>query len=142
MSISVQGSCNCSSVKFSAEIEKKTVHICHCNLCQKSMGGPSHTVTIMPGSLTIDSEESVQWFKSSDWAERGFCRHCGSNMFFRETGESSGAYQGVSIGMLDDKTGYEIDSHIFVDKKPSYYDFNDKAPRMTEKEFLEMVGAK
>lgn len=140
MSISISGSCNCKNVKFSAEIKAKTAHICHCNICQKSMGGPSHTVTLLPGTLEIEQEDKVKWYKSSDYAERGFCKNCGSNMFFRVTEPAMGDYQGVSLGMLDDKTGYEIDSHIFVDKNPGYYEFSDNAPRLTEEEFLKQFS--
>ena len=29
------------------------------------------------------TEARPRWYRSSDWAERGFCNECGSQMFYR-----------------------------------------------------------
>lgn len=87
----------------------------------------------------LDGENYLKWFESSDEAERGFCTNCGSHLFFRLK-EGLGDYRGVSSGSLDDESGLKIDKHIFIDKKPEYYDFKDNSPRLTEREFLAQFG--
>ncbi len=126
------GGCLCGAVKFEVTLKGRDIHICHCNLCRKWAGGPSLSLMCEDG-WKISGEESLTWFDSSEWAQRGFCNKCGSHLFGRL---NEGDYRGVHVGALDDQSALEVGGHIFIDKKPSYYDFTDNAPRMTEEEFL------
>ncbi len=130
------GQCLCGAVKYQATLLEEGVHVCHCTLCQKWHGGPGMAAGC-DGDWSIQGEENLTWYASSDWAKRGFCKTCGSHLLFK-TNDAS--YHGIAAGTLDNLDGFKIESHIFVDKKPSYYDFNDNAPRLTEEEFLKMVG--
>lgn len=132
-----KGGCLCGSVSFEITPNEEEVHICHCGLCRKWHGGPGFAVQCK-SDWVINGEENMTWYKSSEWAERGFCSKCGSHLLFRT---NDGSYHGVSAGVLDNQDGFKIGMHIFVDKKPPYFDFTDDSPRLTEKEFLEMVGA-
>jgi hypothetical protein len=40
-------------------------------------------------AVSFDGEEHLSVFDSSKWAERGFCRSCGTHLFYRikETGQ-------------------------------------------------------
>jgi hypothetical protein len=80
----------------------------------------------------------MNWFNSSEWAQRSFCSKCGTHLLFKTKDES---YFGVAVGALDSQAGLKMGMHIFIDKKPDYFDFTGDAPRLTEKEFLEMVGS-
>lgn len=131
------GSCLCGAVEFEVTLTEKDVHICHCNLCQKHGGGPS--LSLQCGKdWTIKGEENLTWYNSSEWAQRGFCSKCGTHLLFKT---NDGSYHGVPAGVLDSQDGFKIGMHIFVDKKPPYFDFTDDSPRLTEEEFLKMVGA-
>ena len=33
--------------------------------------------------VTFEGEENISVFESSEWAERGFCKECGSHLFYR-----------------------------------------------------------
>lgn len=131
------GRCLCGEVEFEVTLQELDVHVCHCSICQKWEGGPSLSLGCESG-WKIKGEDNLTWFASSEWAERGFCKKCGSHLFFRM---NDGRYQGIPAAALDSQDGLKIASHIFIDKKPPYYDFADDTPRLTEEEFLKMVGA-
>ena len=131
------GGCLCGEVKYQITLNEPKIHVCHCNICQKWHGGPGIALGCT-NDWVIEGEENMTWFNSSEWAQRSFCKKCGTHLLFKT---NDGSYYGVAAGSLDDKEGLELESHIFIDKKPAYYDFADNKPRLTEKEFLEMVGA-
>ena len=72
-------------------------------------------------------------YPSSDWAERGFCGHCGSALFYRlkATGDLM-----VSVGLFDDPSAFTLASEIFVDDKPPGYALAGNHPRLTGEQFL------
>lgn len=131
------GRCLCGDVTFEVTLSNKDVHICHCELCQKWAGGPGLSVHCQD-DWVIKDQDKVTWYDSSEWAQRGFCARCGTHLFFRL---NDGSYHGVCAAALDSQEGFSIGMHIFIDKKPPYYDFTDQSPRLTKEEFLQMVGA-
>lgn len=132
-----KGGCLCGNITFEATLCEEEVHVCHCNICQKWSGGSAFSVQCEK-DWHIQGEENMTWFDSSEWAQRSFCSKCGAHLLFRM---KDGSYHGVSAGTMDNVEGLKLGMHIFIDKKPDYFDFSGDAPRLTEKEFLEMVGA-
>ncbi|MGN6861650.1 GFA family protein, partial [Neisseria sp. P0021.S004] len=47
----------------------------------------------------------------------------------------------INAGLFADNAGFETTSQIFIDCKAPYYDLANDTPKLTEAEFLEMVGA-
>lgn len=79
--------------------------------------------------VTLVEAQGLSWYAASSVAERGFCRHCGSSLFWRQLGKDDNDWA-VSIGTLDVTPKAVIEQHIFVDDQPDYYCFADKAPRL------------
>ena len=130
------GECLCGQVKFALTLQSPAVHVCHCNICRKHNGGPSITVSCQADSVKITSpDQALKWYQSSEWAERGFCGACGTNMFSKLLGDNP-MYYGVSAALLDHQDDLFNEEHIFVDKKPAYYKFDDDCKMLTEAEFL------
>ena len=130
------GRCLCGAVKFTAQVEKAEASVCHCHMCQRWSAGPLFVVECVPGSLRIADEENVAMYRSSEWASRGFCKTCGSVLFWRS---HDGKFDAVSAGAIDDKTGLKFTSEIFIDEKPAYYDFANETKRMTGAEFIALI---
>ena len=120
------GRCACGAVRFSAFLEKASVGMCHCRMCRRWCGGLPLANT--QGEVQLESADSLRWWKSSPWGERGFCGECGSSLFWRVPGMPS---WGISAGALDNADALKISGHIFVDDKADFYDFADDAPRQT-----------
>lgn len=138
MSDTITGKCLCGAVTFTATEAPDQVSVCHCEICRKWNSGPM--IAVHPeGTVTIGGEESVGWYRSSDWAERGFCKTCGTSLFYRLVGTGEVI---LSAGALDDQDRYSgIQNHIFIDEKPDYYEFAGDAPTMTGQELFALIMA-
>lgn len=129
----MKGHCLCKGVTFEGELKNGAVYgACHCSMCQHWNGGPGLATEMV--ALTFEGEPSLAWYSSSDWAERGFCSNCGSNLFYRL--KSIPDVHFVMVGTLDAPDQLHLEEHIFIDEKPAHYDFSGDAPRLTGAEFL------
>ena len=125
------GQCLCGAVKYRATGVKKSYAVCHCRMCQQWSGGPFCAASAE--KVEFDGEENIKRYRSSEWAERGFCRNCGSNLFYRVL--KSESYE-MCVGSFDEPDFFEVSSEIFVDRKPQGYALAGDHPRLTEAETL------
>jgi len=79
---SVKGSCLCGSITIEANTMSTNLGICHCDMCRKWSSGPYLAVDC-GSDVKINGEENVSVYNSSEWAERAFCKQCGTNLFYR-----------------------------------------------------------
>ena len=133
--MSVTGKCLCGAVKFSAEEIDPHVHACHCSMCRGWTGGPMLGASV--GSISFAGEEHIKRYASSDWAERGFCSECGSSLFYHL--KEPGMYI-MATGCFDDAELFSLAGEIYVDEKPSGYNFAGDHSRLTGAEFMASVG--
>jgi len=59
-------------------------------------------------------EDSLQWYESSPGAQRGFCRQCGSSMFFRSRQWAGELH--VALACIDDAIDREPEANAFFDR--------------------------
>ena len=122
----ITGGCLCGAVKFEVDEISKDYRACHCTACRK-VSGHFWSASHVPGDkFRLTKTRGLRWFQSSNWAERGFCRECGSSLFFR-LHDHDGLE--VAPGALDAPTGTKLSGHIFVADKGDYYDLNDGLPQ-------------
>ena len=127
--MSKTGSCLCGAVKIKADNLESNAGICHCDMCRRWSGGPLFAVD--GGSdVSFEGEENIGVYQSSDWAERGFCKICGSNLYYRLKQKN----QFVRMAGLFDESDYILDHQIFIDSKPDYYHFGNETKNMTGEE--------
>ena len=119
------GSCNCGAVRYEISGPMRQVIGCHCNQCRKSTGHFVAATSVDLEHFKIVDDSGLHWFRSSDVAQRGFCRECGSNLFW--VSPEYGA--GISAGSLDKPSGTKLVRHIFVADKGDYYDLSDGLPQ-------------
>ena len=129
--MSASGQCLCGAVRFTVENLEPHYHACHCGMCRRWSGGPVLALSVTGASF--EGEENITVFDSSEWAERGFCGICGSNLFYRlkQTGHTI-----MCAGAFDDPSQFKLSSEIFVDNKSGGYAFAGDHPRLTEAETL------
>ncbi|MCI4643950.1 MAG: GFA family protein [Hyphomonadaceae bacterium] len=128
MTDQIHGRCLCGGVAYTLA-RNGTLSACHCRMCQRWTGSVFIDMMVDEGEVSFQSQETLVWFESSDWARRGFCGRCGSSLFYRL--KTEGAHWAVLVGTLDLPEGFSIGEEIFIDEKPDYYDLAGDRPRLT-----------
>jgi hypothetical protein len=132
-----KGSCLCKAVNLSTTSINHHVAACHCNMCRKWGGGALLGVECN-SDVTFEGEENIGIYQSSEWAERGFCKKCGSHLFYRLK-DSQHYY--IPVGIFDNNEGLIFDLQVFIEEKPEYYSFANETKNMTGAElFAQFVG--
>lgn len=128
----LHGSCLCGNVQIAIPDISQQITVCHCHMCQKFFGSSFLSLQgLTSDQFTLEGEGAVQRYSSSEWAERGFCKICGSSLFYHAL---EGDYF-FPTGLFEKITG-SIAEEIFYDKKPDFYQLNNSAKKLTEAEFL------
>lgn len=133
--IPLKGQCMCGAVKLDATADKPNVTACHCDMCRKWASGPYLAVSC--SNVTFESEDNVGRVRTSDWAERGFCTKCGSNLFYHLVGSDD---YFVSAGLFEDLSAFRMSLQVFTDSRPSYYEFAGKTEMMTGEEVFALFA--
>ena len=122
--INATGRCLCGAITFEAVGVETEIHACHCSMCRRwSGGGPGFATQVE--SVTFTGESSLGRYDSSDWAERGFCKTCGSCLFYRLKPDT----YILSIGSFDDPDAFVLHGEIYHDDKPTTYALAGDHPR-------------
>jgi hypothetical protein len=113
------------------------VHVCHCTMCRKWSGGPFFAVNC-GSAVQIEGEDHIDRYDSSEWAQRAFCKNCGSALFYMF--KPSGTYE-VSAHLFEYE-GMVFTDQIFTDEKPGYYAFSNETKNMTGAEVFSAFESK
>ncbi len=119
MTQTYSGSCLCGAVRYHASGPISDVVACHCTQCRKQSGHYYAATDIPDGALVIEGEENLTWYRSSEEAKRGFCKTCGSALFWKNQRDD---FTAVLAGSLDGATGLRLAKHIYCADKGDYYD--------------------
>lgn len=136
------GKCICGAVSFTIRDLKTEFTACHCKMCQRWAGSALLAFAVPPETVAFEGNHNIKTYKSSDWAERGWCDKCGSNIFYRVT--APGAYQGthhMPVGLLDDAAGMTLVSEIFYDRRSPAFAFAGETKKLTEADVMAMFPA-
>lgn len=127
----ISGKCLCGAVVFAAELDRAEADACHCGQCRRWSGHYWASVNVDFVSLKFaKGEASVGWFRSSDLVRRGFCRECGSSLFWHADRHADYGHRiALAAGALDAPTGLALKEHIFVAGKGDYYAIGDGLPQ-------------
>ena len=136
------GKCLCGAVHFTIRDLNPEFGTCHCKMCQRWAGSVMMGLTVPADTVTFVGEENIEQYKSSDWAERAWCKKCGSGVWYRVTAEGphSGDYH-MPIGLLDDTSGLNMAREIFVDVKPDCVSLEGERERLDTAATMAMFGA-
>jgi hypothetical protein len=104
---------------------REAVTVCHCSQCRRTSGHLWASTYAPFDALKFSADDGLEWYSSSSRAARGFCRNCGSSLFYRTNGEAGVA---IAAGCLDQTAGLRVGKHIFVADKGDYYEISDDAP--------------
>ncbi|WP_223786551.1 GFA family protein [Marinicella meishanensis] len=82
-----RGQCMCGALQFAFNGQPKFVSECVCHSCRVAHGA---SVVAWVGVIDAHFEllagaSKLVWYRSSEASERGFCRDCGTRLFFRSS---------------------------------------------------------
>lgn len=120
-----QGSCLCGAIRFEVKQDLTTADACHCTQCRKWSGHYLASVDVKRNALNIHNDEQLAWYHSSKKVRRGFCKTCGSSLFFDPLDQQKHDWTSVALGAFDKPTQAKLNLHIFVAEKGDYYELMD-----------------
>lgn len=120
------GGCLCGKVSYRTRGPLRGVVYCHCTQCRRQTGHYLAATDVDDQHIEIQGSAHMGWYAASDFAKRGFCRECGSILFWKRNGSERIS---VTAGSFHEPTGLKSQCHIFVADKGDYYDLDDALPK-------------
>lgn len=120
------GGCLCGAVRYEVKGPLRNVVNCHCSMCQRLHGNFGPHSKARKANIRITNDSGLAWYKTSEIARRGFCRVCGSSLFWEPFKLDA---TGIIAGSLDGPTVLETIGHIFISEKCDFYEITDGLPQ-------------
>ena len=120
------GGCLCGAVRYEVKGRLRDVVNCHCSMCRQQHGNFGPHSKARKKNIIITHADGLAWYQTSDVARRGFCRECGSGLFWEPFDLDA---TGIIAGTLDHPTGLKTLGHIFVDEKADFFEITDDLPQ-------------
>ncbi|MGB1240010.1 MAG: GFA family protein [Pseudomonadales bacterium] len=125
----LKGSCDCGGVQFEVTGLREGITVCHCSQCRRLSGHQWAATHAAYSDVNFTQQSGLKWYRSSDWASRGFCGECGASLFYRMNDEAG---VGIAPGCLEAHPALYVEKHIFVKDKADYYHIGDNAPQISD----------
>ena len=123
------GGCLCGAVRYRVNGPLRPATACHCSQCRRMTGSFWMSTACADGDLEMIETRGLAWYQSSEVAQRGFCRECGSSLFWKR-GDLDRI--GITVGTMDGDSGVHIARHIFCADKGDYYEIADGLPQIAQ----------
>ncbi|WP_299862398.1 GFA family protein [uncultured Hoeflea sp.] len=120
------GQCNCGAVQFRTQGPVREVVACHCSQCRRQSGLYFAATNVADDRIEIEGGDNITWYQASDAARRGFCKICGSALFWKHRDD---AFISVLAGSFDKPSGLKMTKHIFCADKGDFYEIADGLPQ-------------
>lgn len=121
-----EGGCLCGAVRFEITGPLGDVTFCHCTQCRKTTGHHFATTDAKNNNIEFVDDHGLEWYRASENAGRGFCKLCGSSLFWKP---DDGDYTAILAGCLERPTDLKSGKHIFTADKGDYYEITDGLPQ-------------
>lgn len=128
----LKGQCLCGAVQVTARAaDRPRLRACHCDMCRRHTSGMFVSIEATDAEITGPARS----YRSSDWAERGFCDTCGSTLWYGTTADGA---RHLAAGLFDDAGHGEMKIEFFADKCPHGYALTGDHRRMSTQETIAM----
>ena len=125
----VSGGCQCGAVRYQTTKILNNAHLCHCRMCQKAVGNVFSALVSVPKAAFRWTRGTPSSWRSSEHVDRGFCKCCGTPLFYDDISCDTIA---VTIGSLDHPEHFVPVSHDGIEGRMPWFeripDFPDRGP--------------
>ena len=132
----ISGQCMCGAVSARAHISDPIFRACHCDMCRQQTSAMFISLAVDADSLQLDGP--VTTFRSSDWAERGFCGRCGSTPFY---GTVLDSVRHPAAGLFADMDDVPLKHEFFSDMCPTGHALKGDHRRLTTEAMIAMFAS-
>jgi hypothetical protein len=122
-----EGGCLCGAIRYRSTTAPVRGVICHCSMCRKHSGAPVSAFVHFPHDAFTWVKGEPTRYRSSQYAERGFCPRCGSTLSMHE--EVLQDRVQVVLGSLDEPYRAKIDDHVWTKDGIAWFNVKDNLPR-------------
>ena len=122
-----EGGCLCGALRYRSTAAPVRGVICHCSMCRKHSGAPILVFVHFPIEAFAWIKGEPTRYRSSQYAERGFCPKCGSTLSMHE--EVLGDRVQVTLGSLDEPNRAKIDDHVWTEDRIAWFEVKDELPK-------------
>jgi hypothetical protein len=127
------GGCQCGALRYEWQETPTHSSVCYCRMCQKASGQPFMGLTGGRIEHLCWTRGSPSVFKSSNMAERGFCRDCGTPLTYKFDGTGNIS---VTINSLDDPEAAPPTRQYGIEGKVSWVEGIHALPAQTSEAWL------
>lgn len=120
------GGCHCGEVRYEVNGPLNDTVMCHCELCRKLHGHVSSYARFDRHDMKLTRDEGLRWYRLSDKTDRGFCKECGTALFWRPVRTDNMA---LMPGTLDETHGMTTVGQIYCADKGDYYQLDPAIPQ-------------
>jgi len=116
----LRGSCLCGGIAYRSEGPVHHASHCYCTMCQKQHGAAAGSYANVERArfMVERGADLVTEYASSEYARRGFCRVCGSTLYWRSLQEPDRI--AVTLGTLDQSYDGPVERELYTDTKPCW----------------------
>ncbi len=105
------GGCQCGRVRYRVKVRDNDAYFCHCRMCQRATGGVSIAFkNVMKADMRWEREPDQ--YASSPFAQRGYCRECGTPLTFAYPDSEK---MDLTVGSFDAPGRFQPTHHFGVE---------------------------
>jgi hypothetical protein len=123
------GACLCGAVRIELTAAPAGASACHCTMCRRWSGAAMWVIEAPADAVRVSGE--VARYRASSFAERAWCRACGSHLWMRDDG---GDYE-LMPGLFDDAAGLPLTHEIYADRAFACARLAGAHPRISRAEY-------
>jgi hypothetical protein len=128
----IKGECLCGNVKFEVQPPVKWCSNCHCTRCQRSHGAGFVTWfgVYKDKFKLIAGDTYLKWYDSSKRSKYGFCKNCGSSMFFKSSKWKDEIH--MTLANVYKDIGVRPTDNLYFDTHVDWLTFDDGLKRFDD----------
>lgn len=113
------GRCLCGRVSYVVTGPLRDVINCHCERCRRHTGHFMAASAAARADITVTGGDRLTWFDPEPGTGYGFCRTCGSSLFWRTTDHPE--QWSICAGTIDPPTGLITRRALFTECAADYH---------------------
>lgn len=125
-----EGGCLCGAIRYRSTAAPLRAVICHCSMCRKHSGSLALAFAHFPLDSFKWLKAAPTRYRSSQFAERGFCSACGSTVSMHE--EILADRVLITLGSLDEPGRVTPDDHVWTSARVAWFEISDDLPRFAK----------